>query len=310
LTGYAWHIGWFATFLFFGAHLPLFKSILGFVWPALPNSVVLVLAAMTLGILFTLWIRRFYNPVLRLISNFDDHLSVFLAIAPLITGIAAFGHWSPFGMQYEGILAIHILSVELLMVWMPFGKIFHVITSLIVRFPHRAQPSAAGECAHELDQRIHCGRRVREAGQRTSSHGTSSLSPEEQVARAKEVILSNLDSRTAMELETCIHCGMCSEACHFYEATHEAKYTPIHKVHLVRSVYRRELSPMRWFNRLFTREITAQDLSDWQELCSTPARSAGDATSCARWAYRSRAVFASGVRRWPPRTSCHRNCAH
>jgi len=97
-------------------------------------------------------------------------------------------------------------------------------------------------------------------------HGGSALSPEEQVARAKEVILSKLDSRTAMELETCIHCGMCSEACHFYEATHEAKYTPIHKVHLVRSVYRRELSPMRWFNRLFTREITAKDLSDWQEL--------------------------------------------
>jgi nitrate reductase gamma subunit len=144
LTGYAWHIGWFATFLFFGAHLPLFKSILGFVWPALPNSVVLVLAAMTLGILFTLWIRRFYNPVLRLISNFDDHLSVFLAIAPLITGIAAFGHWSPFGMQYEGILAIHILSVELLMVWMPFGKIFHVVTSLIVRFRTGAAFSRRG----------------------------------------------------------------------------------------------------------------------------------------------------------------------
>ena len=61
----------------------------------------MVLAAMTLGILFTLWVRRFFNPVLRLISNFDDHLSVFLAIAPLITGIAAFAHWSPFGMRYE-----------------------------------------------------------------------------------------------------------------------------------------------------------------------------------------------------------------
>jgi Fe-S oxidoreductase len=96
--------------------------------------------------------------------------------------------------------------------------------------------------------------------------GGSSLSPEEQVARAKAVIVSKLDSRTAMELETCIHCGMCSEACHFYEATQDAKYTPIHKVHLVRSVYRRELSPMRWFNRLFTREITAEDLSNWQEL--------------------------------------------
>ena len=96
--------------------------------------------------------------------------------------------------------------------------------------------------------------------------GASQLSPEEQVARAKAVIVSKLDSRTAMELETCIHCGMCSEACHFYEATQDAKYTPIHKVHLVRSVYRRELSPLRWFNRLFTREITAEDLSEWQEL--------------------------------------------
>ena len=143
-TGYAWHIGWFATFLLLGAHLPLFKSVLGFVWPALPNGVVLVLAAMTLGILFTLWVRRWYNPVLRLISNFDDHLSLFLVIAPLITGIAAFAHWSPFGARYETMLAIHILSVELLMIWMPFGKIFHVITSLIVRFRTGAAFSRRG----------------------------------------------------------------------------------------------------------------------------------------------------------------------
>lgn len=133
-TGYAWHLGWFATFLFLGAHLPLFKSILGFVWPGLPNGVVLVLAAMTLGILLTLWIRRWFNPVLRLISNFDDHLSVLLTIAPLVTGLATFAHWAPFGTRYETMLAIHILSVELLMVWVPFGKIFHVVTSLIVRY--------------------------------------------------------------------------------------------------------------------------------------------------------------------------------
>jgi len=143
-TGYAWHIGWFATFLFLGAHLPLFKSILGFVWPALPNGIVLVLAAMTIGILFTLWVRRWFNPVLRLISNFDDHLSVLLAILPLLTGIAAFAHWSPFGARYEAMLAIHILSVELLMIWMPFGKIFHVVTSLMVRFRTGAAFSRRG----------------------------------------------------------------------------------------------------------------------------------------------------------------------
>ena len=134
ITGYAWHIGWFVTFLFLGAHLPLFKSVLGFVWPGLPNGVILVLAALTAGILLTLWVRRFFDPVLKLISNFDDHLSVALTLAPIVTGIAAFAHWSPFGARYETMLATHIISVELLMVWLPFGKIFHVVTSLIVRY--------------------------------------------------------------------------------------------------------------------------------------------------------------------------------
>jgi Fe-S oxidoreductase len=94
----------------------------------------------------------------------------------------------------------------------------------------------------------------------------SALSDAEQVARAKSVMISKLDSRIAMEMETCIHCGMCSEACHFFEVTREPKYTPIHKVHLLRRVYLRELSPLRWFNRLFIREITGQELEDWQEL--------------------------------------------
>ena len=133
-TGYAWHMGWFVTFLFLGAHLPLFKSILGFAWPALPNGVILVLAALTAGILLTLWVRRWFDPVLKLISNFDDHLSVALTIAPILTGIAAFAHWSPFGARYETMLAVHLISVELLMIWIPFGKIFHMVTGLIVRF--------------------------------------------------------------------------------------------------------------------------------------------------------------------------------
>src|SRR5690348_7021322 len=82
----------------------------------------------------------------------------------------------------------------------------------------------------------------------------------ERVRRAKRVMLEQLDSRTAMDLETCVHCGMCAEACHFYESTQDPKYTPIHKAHLLRKVYRRELSPLRLINKLFLREITASQL--------------------------------------------------
>jgi Fe-S oxidoreductase len=88
----------------------------------------------------------------------------------------------------------------------------------------------------------------------------------ERVRRAKQVMLERLDSHTAMDLETCVHCGMCAEACHFYESTQDPQYTPIHKAYLLRKVYRRELSPVRMLNKLFLREITAKQLDDWQEL--------------------------------------------
>lgn len=134
VTGYAWHIGWFVTFLFLGAHMPLIRSFLGFSWPNLPNGVILVITAITLGILAALYVRRLFHPVLRVITDLDDHISVLLTIGPLVTGIAAFTHFTPLGLRYETMLAVHLLSVEALMVWLPFGKIFHFVTSMITRF--------------------------------------------------------------------------------------------------------------------------------------------------------------------------------
>jgi Fe-S oxidoreductase len=92
------------------------------------------------------------------------------------------------------------------------------------------------------------------------------LTDEQRVKNAKDVYMANLDGSMAIDLESCIHCGMCAEACHFYIATGDAKYTPIRKLDLLKRVYRRELSPMRWLHRLYTRDITADDLRDFEEL--------------------------------------------
>jgi Fe-S oxidoreductase len=92
------------------------------------------------------------------------------------------------------------------------------------------------------------------------------LSDNERVRRAKNTFMQKLDSRMAVNLETCVHCGMCAEACHYYEATRDAKYAPGYKVEPLRRFYRRELSPMRWLFKPFTRDVTAEDLEKWQEL--------------------------------------------
>ena len=88
----------------------------------------------------------------------------------------------------------------------------------------------------------------------------------ERVARAKKVFLEKTTWDIATELEGCIHCGLCAEACHYRIGTGDAKYTPAKKFELMRTVYRRELSPMRWLYKLILPDITARDLEEWQEL--------------------------------------------
>ncbi len=92
------------------------------------------------------------------------------------------------------------------------------------------------------------------------------MAPEERVKRAKAVFAKKLDADIAIELESCIHCGLCADACHYYRGTGDSKYTPIRKPELLKRFYRRELSPMRWLHRLYTRDISADDLIEWQEL--------------------------------------------
>lgn len=88
----------------------------------------------------------------------------------------------------------------------------------------------------------------------------------ERVARAKAVFAAKMDAPKAVDLESCVHCGLCAEACHFYVTTEDPKYTPIHKLDLLKRYYRREQGPFAWLYRMIVPDITEQDLQDWQEL--------------------------------------------
>ena len=124
VTGYVMHIGLFVVILLFVPHIEFIRGITGVGWPGLPNDVVTAAAVLTIGVLVALLIRRMTQPVLRAISNADDYISWFVTTLPLLTGIMAFAHLGP---RYETMLAIHILSVALLMVWIPFGKLMHMV---------------------------------------------------------------------------------------------------------------------------------------------------------------------------------------
>jgi Fe-S oxidoreductase len=92
------------------------------------------------------------------------------------------------------------------------------------------------------------------------------LTDAERVAKAKAVMRAKTDRGLALDLEACVNCGYCSEACHFYQSTQDAKYSPSRKLDLLRRVHARETSAFAPLKRLFVRDITVDDLKEWQEL--------------------------------------------
>jgi Fe-S oxidoreductase len=92
------------------------------------------------------------------------------------------------------------------------------------------------------------------------------LDDEQRLARAKAVMHDKTDRALALDLESCVNCGYCSEACHFYQSTQDPKYTPTRKLDLLRRVHMRETSAFAPLRRLYTKDITVDELREWQEL--------------------------------------------
>jgi nitrate reductase gamma subunit len=116
------HVG-FLAIVFGGApHILVIHQITGLSWPNLPKGLVVIISGLTLAAMIALLIRRIAHPVMRLLSTADDYISWLVVFLPVLTGILLSGETIA---GYETLLALHILSVQLMMIWLPFGKLMH-----------------------------------------------------------------------------------------------------------------------------------------------------------------------------------------
>jgi nitrate reductase gamma subunit len=135
---YFYHIGLAIIVFGFLPHIYFIKRLTGISWPALPAPVVYLAVAVTFVAMILILMERLTDGVLRLLSNFDDYFSWFVTFLPLVTGMMVINH--PFAAGAAPVLpldptllAIHLLSVELLFVWLPFGKLSHAFLVFISR---------------------------------------------------------------------------------------------------------------------------------------------------------------------------------
>lgn len=141
INGYVMHVGLALCVFFLMPHILFIKDLFGLSWPALPNNVIFAVGVITVGSMIAALVMRYANPAQRIISTFDDWFSWLVTFLPLISGLVATSH---LGARYETLLALHILSVSLLLIWLPFGKLMHFFLVFVTRSQTGAHLSHRG----------------------------------------------------------------------------------------------------------------------------------------------------------------------
>lgn len=127
---YGYHLGLAIVFFGYGPHIAFIERLTGLTWPAVPGWLFALAVAFTFVGLFYALFARLSSPVLHLLSTFDDYFSWFVTLLPMLTGMALISlpietRVYPASLANPLWVAIHLLSLELLLAWLPFGKLAH-----------------------------------------------------------------------------------------------------------------------------------------------------------------------------------------
>lgn len=71
---------------------------------------------------------------------------------------------------------------------------------------------------------------------------------------------ATLGAAEASYLQSCVHCGLCADACHYHRADHEVESIPAHKLEQVAAVFRRQFTSLGaitpWLSGARTLDVT------------------------------------------------------
>jgi nitrate reductase gamma subunit len=128
LDSYAMHAGLLIAIFGFAPHILFIHSFTGFGWPSLPIAIVLGAAVVSLGSMVAALLHRVMTADKSIFSAFDDYFTWSIVFITMATGLMSYPHLGGRGVigPYAVLLTAHLLAVEALMIWLPFGKLIHV----------------------------------------------------------------------------------------------------------------------------------------------------------------------------------------
>jgi nitrate reductase gamma subunit len=128
IDSYVMHAGLLVVLFGFTPHILFVGALTGITWPSLPTVVVLAAAVVSIGSMFAVLFHRITASEPSLFSIFDDYFTWTVVFIAMLTGLVCYPHvgGAPIIRPYAFLLTAHLLAVELLMIWLPFGKLIHV----------------------------------------------------------------------------------------------------------------------------------------------------------------------------------------
>jgi len=128
IAGYAFHVGLFVLLLFAAPHVLFIQErILGVGWATLPRWGFILTAEVAFAGLIMLWVRRFTDPVQKLISKSGDYTTVILTFLVMLTGCLALQE------SHAALRATHMAFVDIWLIYFPFSGLIHTFTFFFSR---------------------------------------------------------------------------------------------------------------------------------------------------------------------------------
>ncbi len=123
------HTGLIITPVFLIGHAVIIKERFGIDWPTIPMGLADALTVMVMCSVIFIAIRRLALPEVRIVTTAYDYLLLLITVAPFVTGFLAV-HYPA---DHTFWLYAHILSAEVLLVAIPFTKLYHVVGFFLSR---------------------------------------------------------------------------------------------------------------------------------------------------------------------------------
>ena len=88
------------------------------------------------------------------------------------------------------------------------------------------------------------------------------------VEKGIQFIKAQIDAPVASFFSSCVHCGLCAEACLFYTETEDPKYTPINKVEPMRRVWEQEYTVLGKLKSAIglSKPVDEETFAEWETM--------------------------------------------